>query len=274
MAAEHPLADLAPRDVVARAVGLRVAAGQPVFLDLRPALAAKGVDAFPQVLATCAAHGLDPLTAPVPVVPAAHYHMGGIHTDADGRTTLPGLYACGEVACTGLHGANRLASNSLLEAVVIGRRTASAVGQALRGVDASHPQRTAARAVVTPEPVAVAGLTNRLRAVMARHVGLVRDGTGLRAAGADLTALAGELDHGAPSDDVRAWAEARNLVLIARLVTAFAEARRESRGAHCRLDHPRTLGADGLRQCLTLSDLDVILGVSAPQTALAYGSQQ
>ncbi|MFA7428944.1 MAG: L-aspartate oxidase [Rhodospirillaceae bacterium] len=274
MAAEHPLADLAPRDVVARAVGLRVAAGQPVFLDLRPALAAKGVDAFPQVLATCAAHGLDPLTAPVPVVPAAHYHMGGIHTDADGRTTLPGLYACGEVACTGLHGANRLASNSLLEAVVIGRRTASTVGQALRGVDTSHPQRTAARAVVTPEPVAVAGLTNRIRAVMACHVGLVRDGTGLRVAGTDLAALAGELEGGAPSTDVRAWAEARNLVLIARLVTAFAEARRESRGAHCRLDHPRSLGADGLRQCLTLNDLDAILGTSAPQTALAYGSQQ
>lgn len=274
MAAEHALADLAPRDVVARAVGLRVAAGKPVFLDLRPALAAKGVDAFPQVMATCAAHGLDPLAGPVPVVPAAHYHMGGIVTDADGRTTLPGLYACGEVACTGLHGANRLASNSLLEAVVVGRRTASAVSQAMRGSDAGHPLRTAARPVATPEPTGAEGVTARIRAVMARNVGLVRDGAGLRTAGTDLAALASALDGGAVTTDVRAWAEARNLLLVARMVTAFADARRESRGAHCRLDHPHTLGAEGLRQFHTLSDLDAVLGLPAPENAVAYGSQQ
>lgn len=274
MAAEHPLADLAPRDVVARAVGLRVAAGQPVFLDLRPALAAKGADAFPQVMATCAAHGLDPLAAPVPVVPAAHYHMGGIVTDADGRTTLPGLYACGEVACTGLHGANRLASNSLLEAVVVGRRTASAVSQALRGVDAGHPPRTIARPVATPEPTAADGVTARIRAIMARHVGLVRDGSGLRAAASDLAMLGSALEDGPAATDVRAWAEARNLLLVARLVTAFAEARRESRGAHCRLDHPHALGTEGLRQFHTLSDLDAVLGLPAPENAYAYGSQQ
>ncbi|MGC2856198.1 L-aspartate oxidase [Novispirillum sp. DQ9] len=278
MAAEHPLADLAPRDVVARAVGLRVAAGQPVFLDLRPALAAKGVDAFPQVMATCAAHGLDPLAAPVPVVPAAHYHMGGVVADADGRTSLPGLYACGEVACTGLHGANRLASNSLLEAVVVGRRTASAVGQGLRGAEPAGLHRTAARPVDIPAPVAVDGLTTTLRGIMARHVGLVREAAGLRAAAADLAALAERLDtapEGDPeSDDVRAWAEARNLLLVARLVTAFAAARRESRGAHCRLDHPRPIGAEGQRQRLTLSDLEPALGLTAPHDALAYGSQQ
>lgn len=272
MAAEHPLADLAPRDVVARAVGLRVQAGAPVFLDLRPALASKGADAFPQVLATCAAHGLDPLAQPVPVVPAAHYHMGGVVTDADGRTSLPGLYACGEVACTGLHGANRLASNSLLEAVVVGRRTASAVGQGLRGETDGGPARTAAMPVDIPAPVAVEGLTARLRGIMAGNVGLVRDGAGLRTAAAALADLAAGLEGAAPSPDVRAWAEARNLLLVARLVTAFAQARRESRGAHCRLDHPHALGADGHRQRLTLSDLDAALGTATP--ALAYGSQQ
>lgn len=273
MAAEHPLADLAPRDVVARAVGLRVAAGQPVFLDLRPALAAKGIEAFPQVMATCAAHGLDPLADPVPVVPAAHYHMGGVVADADGRTSLPGLYACGEVACTGLHGANRLASNSLLEAVVVGRRTASAVSQALRGVETGGPARTKARPVEVPEPVAVDGLTTALRGLMARNVGLVRDAAGLHAAAAGLAELAGRFDTARPSRDVRAWAEARNLLLVARLVTAFAEARRESRGAHCRLDHPRALGAEGHGQRHTLTDLEAVLGLQA-ETVLAYGSQQ
>ncbi|SMH35639.1 L-aspartate oxidase [Azospirillum agricola] len=262
---EHPLAELAPRDVVARAIGRRVAAGEGVFLDLRPALAAKP-DGFPTVLALCAAHGLDPFREPMPVAPAAHYHMGGIVTDAEGRTSLEGLWACGEVACTGVHGANRLASNSLLEALVFGARVARDV---------------AARALPPPPPFAlpappavVTGLGDALldaiaaetRAVLYEGAGLVRDGLGLRAARRKLDRLAaaldslsgGETDRTATPDGIRRWGEARNRLLVGRLVVHAALSREESRGAHCRTDHPLpdpALGRSADRRTLTLTDL-------------------
>ncbi|PWC39040.1 L-aspartate oxidase [Azospirillum sp. TSO35-2] len=263
---EHPLAELAPRDVVARAIGRRVAAGEPVFLDLRPALAAKP-GGFPTVLALCAAHGLDPFAAPMPVAPAAHYHMGGVVTDADGRTSLDGLWACGEVACTGVHGANRLASNSLLEALVFGARVARDVAE--RPLAPLPP-------FALPDPPAVAAdvgdalldaIGAAARAALYEGAGLVRDGLGLRAARRKLDRLAAALDTlrgedgdaaEAPPSLVRRWGEARNRLLVGRLVVHAALSRNESRGAHCRSDHPLpdpAFGRDADRRVLTLSDL-------------------
>lgn len=227
--------ELAPRDVVARAVGERAARGEAVFLDLRPALAAKGAEAFPQVLEACAAAGLDPFAVPVPVVPAAHYAMGGVVTDHRGRTSLPGLWAAGEVACTGVHGANRLASNSLLEGLVFARRVADDVRR-------HRPLRTdsspmAAVPAVAP-PAEAAAVIAEARALMSRYVGLVRDGDDLWRAGEALRDLECRLTAAESPDvaAVRAGGEARNLLTVARLITTAAEARRESRGAHSRTD--------------------------------------
>lgn len=242
MAAEHPLADLAPRDVVARAIGRRAAAGESVFLDLRPALAAKGAAAFPQVMALLADHGFDPFAAPVPVTPAAHYHMGGVLTDADGRTSLPGLWACGEVACTGVHGANRLASNSLLEALVFGRRVAESIPEA--------PAAPVAPQLPIAGPAACAARVKAaVRGILSERLGLVRTGAGMAAALADLDSLPepGGLD--------RDSAEARNMRLAARLLTAAALRRTESRGAHTRLDYPETSEAWARRHVVTAHDL-------------------
>ncbi|MFP5515374.1 MAG: L-aspartate oxidase [Alphaproteobacteria bacterium] len=265
MPGEHPLAELAPRDVVARAIGRRVAAGEPVFLDLRPALAAKP-DGFPTVLALCADHGLDPFAEPMPVAPAAHYHMGGVVTDADGRTSLDGLWACGEVACTGVHGANRLASNSLLEALVFGARVARDVAD--RPLAPLPP-------FALPRPPAVAAdvghalldaIGAEARTALYEGAGLVRHGLGLFAARRKLDRLAAALDTlrcedgdagndgRAPPPVVRHWGEARNRLLVGRLVVHAALAREESRGAHCRSDHPLPNSAF-TRSTLTLSDL-------------------
>jgi L-aspartate oxidase len=268
---EHPLAELAPRDAVARAIGARIKAGERVFLDLRPALAAKP-DGFPTVLAICADHGLDPFKEPMPVAPAAHYHMGGIVTDADGRTSLDGLWACGEVACTGVHGANRLASNSLLEALVFGARVARDVAE--RTLAPLPP-------FALPNPPAVAAevggalldaLTAESRRVLYEGAGLVRDGLGLLAARRKLGRLAAALDslRGEEADGdadlppvidpgaVRRWGEARNRLLIGRLIVHAALAREESRGAHCRADHPLpnpAFGRSAENRTLTLTDL-------------------
>ncbi|MCW2244347.1 L-aspartate oxidase [Azospirillum canadense] len=255
---EHPQAELAPRDVVARAIGARVAAGEPVTLDLRPALAAKP-DGFPTVLALCAAHGLDPWAEPMPVAPAAHYHMGGVVTDRSGRTDLEGLWACGEVACTGVHGANRLASNSLLEALVFGARVARDVAE--RTLPALPP-------FALPQPLAVAGgvgaalidaITAEARSTLYQGAGLVRDGAGLRASRQRLDRLAVALDvlrGDGPTDvaSVRRWGEARNRLLAGRLVVHAALNRCESRGAHFRTDFPNE-DAAALRHAFTLKDL-------------------
>lgn len=237
MAAEHPLADLAPRDVVARAVGQRIAAGEVVRLDLRPALKAKGVSGFPQVMDVCAAAGLDPLLDPVPVTPAAHYAMGGVVTDPRGRTSRPGLWACGEVACTGVHGANRLASNSLLEGLVFARQVAADLRATL-----SRPQVVTAVDLSTPVPVLSrleAGPVQAVRAGMSQQVGLVRDAAGLSAVAAQIAAVPSQpLPTDAGQAEIRQAVEARNLLTIAGLVTDAALRRRESRGAHWRRDYP------------------------------------
>lgn len=232
---EHPLAELAPRDVVARAVGRRAAAGETVRLDLRPALAHEP-DGFPTVLQLCADHGFDPFQAPVPVAPAAHYHMGGVWTDPDGRTSLPGLWACGETACTGVHGANRLASNSLLEALVFGGRVAAAIREAA-------PVAAVPVALPDAPPVGDPGeISAEVRRALYAAAGLVRDGAGLRRALARFDGLTAQLETAAPTDDIRAWGEARNRLTVARLICQSAVAREESRGAHYRADFPQTSG--------------------------------
>lgn len=282
MPAEHPLAELAPRDVVARAIASRRVRGEPVFLDLRPALAAAGVAAFPQALRLCRRAGYEPTAEPVPVTPATHYHMGGIASDADGHTTLEGLWACGEAACTGVHGANRLASNSLLEGLVFGERVAAAIRRR-EGPFASAPdgQRTLLPAHSLPRD-AMERIRSRVRDLMTLYAGLVRDGAGLARAAAELRTLEAQLEHlttASPAGDaaaqgnaggacdydaVVAWGELRNMLLAARLVVFAAERRTESRGAHYRKDYPRPDAGWQHRQVFSLNALAQRLPATSP----------
>ena len=227
--AAGPQAELLPRDVVARAIWSALASGRRAFLDARKAVGDAFPERFPTVFEACRAHGKDPRVEPIPVAPAAHYHMGGVATDLDGRTSVDGLWAAGEVACTGVHGANRLASNSLLEALVFGARVARSVGEALphlrRGAALVGPAALAAAAVrADADP----GLQARLRRLMWDEVGLVRSGEGLRRALAELAGI----------DAAAAAPETRSLLTAGRLVATAALARTESRGAHFRADHP------------------------------------
>jgi L-aspartate oxidase len=227
---EHPDAELAPRDVVARAIWRQQQAGERVVLDAREAVGAGFPDRFPTVFASCMAAGIDPRRELMPVSPAAHYHMGGVAVDRRGRTSLPGLWACGEVSSTGVHGANRLASNSLLEALVFGARVAEdARAQAGKPSPAAAFEGVEAPAMLDPfaAPAAIAAL----RQLMWDHVGLVRDGEGLTFAIAGLERLAPGL--AGPG-------EAHNMLTVARLVAAAARERRESRGGHYRTDFPQT----------------------------------
>src|ERR1700741_3878341 len=172
MQAVHPLAELAPRDIVARGVFAEIAAGRGAFLDARAALGARFAETFPTVYASCLAGGTDPAREPIPIAPAAHYHMGGILVDARGRTSLGGLWAAGEVSSTGAHGANRLASNSLLEAVVYAARIADEISGQWLGLPALPPAQEP-----TPHNCAFPLLAARtLRTVMSSHVGVVRNG--------------------------------------------------------------------------------------------------
>ncbi|RCV55151.1 L-aspartate oxidase [Marinitenerispora sediminis] len=234
MAGEHELADLAPRDVVANTIARTMArtGTDHVHLDARHFGAAMWQRRFPTILASCRAHGIDPVTDLIPVAPAAHYASGGVRTGPDGRTSLRGLYAVGEVACTGVHGANRLASNSLLEAVVYGHR----IADALAASDAAAPARPASVGASAERPAGLAhpAAVPELRAAMSRHVGVLRDAAGLAAA-RDL--LAGLTAAGPGEPGVEAW-EATNLLTVARALVAAAEEREESRGAHRRADFP------------------------------------
>jgi L-aspartate oxidase len=254
MADEHPDAELAPRDVVARAVWRRIADGGTVLLDMRAVLAGRP-DGFPTVRAACAEAGFDPEREPVPVAPAAHYHMGGVATDRHGRSSIAGLWACGEVASTGVHGANRLASNSLLEALVFGARVAADVAGATL---AELPPAAVPEAPAVPDGSLSARLAAGLRAALYDGVGLVRDDGGLRLAldrvARGEAALAAAPGGASGYAAVRAWGEARNLLLVGRLVARAALDRRESRGAHFRRDFPAP-AAEPRRRFLTLGDV-------------------
>ncbi len=227
----HPDAELAPRDVVAREIArvMREQDGEPVLLDATALGADFLARRFPGLDARSRAHGLRWGSEPIPVTPAAHYYMGGVRTDLDGRTTVAGLFAVGEVACTGLHGAHRLASNSLLEGAVMARRCAAALGtEPAAPWDGEPVPYESAGERATAEPVDRA----RLQAAMWEGAGLVRDADGLSATAETLTTWRPAVD-GTPASY-----EDAHLLEVARLVVTAALAREESRGAHFRADHP------------------------------------
>jgi L-aspartate oxidase len=226
MLGQHELAELAPRDVVAKAIfrEMRATGTDHVFLDARhvPDLAHR----FPTITAACLAIGVDPRADLIPVAPAAHYASGGVRTDLAGRTSIPGLYACGEVACTGVHGANRLASNSLLEGLVFARRIADDIRRDL------PPQADPAPAS-TAGGVARTGLRGPLQEAMTRGAGVLRSRASLDGAAGTLAELA------APGDrpNTASW-EATNLLTVATALVAAAWRREETRGCHWREDFP------------------------------------
>jgi L-aspartate oxidase len=239
MLVRHKLAELAPRDIVARGVFAEIAAGRGAFLDATASLGQHFAEKFPTVYASCMSAGIDPARQPIPVAPAAHYHMGGIAVDARGRTSLRGLWAGGEVSCTGAHGANRLASNSLLEAVVYAARIAEDIeGSTL-------PARARlTEAAATPRNCAMPPLVEaNLRAMMTSHVGVIRDDARLAEAVRSFAAI--ERDTGNIA--------LRNIATTALLVAASAWTRRESRGAHYRLDYPDEKPALAHRTVTTLA---------------------
>jgi L-aspartate oxidase len=231
MTGVHPLADLAPRDVVAKAITrVQLRDGVPhVWLDARgvPGLAER----FPTIVARVRAEGVDPVTDLIPVTPAAHYASGGLATDLAGRTTVPGLYACGEVACTGVHGANRLASNSLLEGLVFAARIGASLTSELPPPSPVVPPEPSPSGLLDPASRDV------LTTAMSTGVGALRSAGGLAAAENRLAGLAGELGAAHPAPD--SW-EATDLLTVASALTAAATAREETRGCHWREDHPGT----------------------------------
>ena len=238
----HRDAELAPRDIVARGVFAEIAAGRGAFLDARTAIGAAFAEKFPTVYAACREAGIDPAREPIPVAPAAHYHMGGVATDAQGRTSLKGLWAAGEVAATGVHGANRLASNSLLEAVVFAARVADDIRATLPDAQTYRVQEHA-----LPPSTDISQQVGILRALMSGKVGVIRDAAGLAAA---LQSIAGlEREAAAPA--------LKNMATAALLVATAAFRRRESRGGHYRSDHPKT-HAQAQRTFLTLADARAI----------------
>jgi L-aspartate oxidase len=225
-----PGKELAPRDVVARAVWRHMSAGHRVFLDTRRSLGSEFARRFPIIAASCAVAGIDPAVEPIPIRPAAHYHMGGIKVDQVGRSSLRGLWACGEAASTGLHGANRLASNSLLEAVVC----AGWVADSLAGTPAGHGRPHIAPALPPPaDPTPI-------RPILSRAAGVMREPDDLRDATVVLLPMAQSV--GPESDPA----------LVALMIVIAALQRRESRGAHFRTDAPRSEASYEKRLPLTL----------------------
>lgn len=248
----HPDAELAPRDIVARGVHREVVSGRGAFLDCR---AVKDfANRFPTVYAASRKAGIDPAREPIPVAPAAHYAMGGILTDDHGRTSIQGLWACGEVASTGVHGANRLASNSLLEAVVFGARVAADIAATPLPAAASLTAQPDHRDEAMHAPNAAA--MQRLRTLMSSHVGVVRDAASL----AQALSVIGELEAAGPD---RQFA---NMLTTAKLIAAGAYARKESRGAHFRSDYPESSTQVPQHTRLTLAEANAIAEAARDET--------
>ena len=233
----HPLGELAPRDVVARALWEMRRQGRQTLLDTRDAIGSRIESEFPTAFRQCLEHGFDLRREPVPVSPAAHYHMGGIAVDTHGRTSLAGLWACGEVSCVGVHGANRLASNSLLDAMVFGARVGRDLMRKVRGLPPAKALLGRVDARFGDQSTGDGGHSEircEIRDLMWGEVGLVRTAGGLQHAVEGLVRLAHRLGPGS--------SETHNLLTVARVVTQAAFVRRESRGAHFRRDHVPTPG--------------------------------
>jgi L-aspartate oxidase len=244
----HPLADLAPRDVVSRAIAVQLQATGTDHVWLDATMIDDFPRRFPTIWEACRSAGLDPTEEWLPVAPAAHYMSGGVVADLDGATSLPRLWSCGETACSGVHGANRLASNSLLDGLVFGVRVVDAIGRgktepeptgAMAGVlEVSCVAPAAEDPVVLPkqDPTDPAALRASIQRVMAQDCGVTRDAEGLRLAGETLTDLA-QLAEDLPPRQPATY-EAMNLARVARAIVANSAAREESRGAHTRRDFP------------------------------------
>lgn len=230
--ADQPGAELAPRDIVARAISAEIAKGSRVFLDARKALGQGFATRFPTITHLCHEAGIDPAHERIPVRPAVHYHMGGVATDLDGRSTVGGLWVVGEAASTGLHGANRLASNSLLEAAVMGMRAAHNI------LAADNFSTRPFKAVDLPMPSA----PSSVRPIVSRSLGVLRNAHTMTAAIASLLPLA---EHDGPASDP---------ALVALCIAVFALLRDESRGAHARTDYPIKL-AEAKRRKMTLKSV-------------------
>jgi L-aspartate oxidase len=257
MRAVHEDAELAPRDVVARAVYRELTSGRGAFLDCR-LLGNKLEQHFPTVYAACQAAGIDPARAPIPVAPAAHYHMGGILTDACGRSTVDGLWACGEVASTGAHGANRLASNSLLEAVVFGARVAADIATLPAASKPSLLGETQPASGVCHSAGEQAEQT--LRLAMTAGAGVIRDEASLRSVLQTIGELEGTHDR-----------RLANMLIAAKLIAAAAYRRKESRGAHFRKDFPTPDERLAKRSYLTLAQADEIALAAREEPLAASG---
>ncbi|CAL9475476.1 L-aspartate oxidase [Streptomyces sp. enrichment culture] len=242
MLGQHELAELAPRDVVAKGIVRRMLEqdAEHMYLDARHFGAEMWENRFPTILAACRAHGIDPVTEPVPVAPAAHYASGGVRTDSRGRTTVPGLYACGEVACTGVHGANRLASNSLLEGLVYAERIAADIAATGLPTRVPQPLPTAERPA---HPLLPPEARLAIQRIMTRGAGVLRSEESLAEAADRLHRLHADardaLDENGKTAEpgVDTW-EATNLLCVARVLVEAARRREETRGCHWREDRP------------------------------------
>jgi L-aspartate oxidase len=248
MARHHALGDLAPRDVIARAIDFEMkrSGSEYVVLDITHKPADFVRSRFPNIHAECLRFGIDLTAQPIPVVPAAHYMCGGVTSDLHGRTSLPGLWAIGETACTGLHGANRLASNSLLEGLVFARRAAEKlavqIGELRDSPPPSVPEWQTGSAAVSDEAVVVTHNWDELRRSMWNYVGIVRSDARMRRAARRVTLLEEEIrEYYWKHLVTRDLLELRNIATVAELVITSAASRRESRGLHYTIDHPQPL---------------------------------
>jgi L-aspartate oxidase len=234
------MAELAPRDVVARAIAheleLQHRPDAQVYLDLTHLDAERVRKRFPTIYSTCMQYNIDIATELIPVRPAAHYSMGGVRTDLDGKTSIAGLYAAGEVASTGVHGANRLASNSLLEGLVYGARAARTMQEeaAIRSSIAAPASLSGNPAPSNGRPSEAESFLQKVQSLMWKHVGVVRDGKALQTTVSELR----QMREHAPQPTSRRAREAANMVETGLMIARGALAREESRGAHYRVDFP------------------------------------